>query len=233
MTGHVPKWLPELMRSLSFVFPFETRLMYFYVSWLDRDRAMQRLIDLNAFDTTSLLTGVGGGTGPAGASGSAPGSASASGAGADHAQGSTGGTTAAALADRLRPRLDKRKKTINRALDLFKQADQVLTEFSHRSAASASKPALLEIQYENEVGTGLGPTLEFYALVSIEMRKCAHEMWRGDKVKLSNVLYLNSSSGGSKEELFFHSPTGLFPAPVSLYIKGNQVTPNALTFTTS
>lgn len=31
----------------------------------------------------------------------------------------------------------------------------------------ASSRALLEIQYENEVGTGLGPTLEFYALGNV------------------------------------------------------------------
>lgn len=35
----------------------------------------------------------------------------------------------------------------------------------------AGSKALLEVQYENEVGTGLGPTLEFYALVSKELQK--------------------------------------------------------------
>lgn len=37
--------------------------------------------------------------------------------------------------------------------------------------------ALLEIQYENEVGTGLGPTLEFYALVSAEMQRSDLNLW--------------------------------------------------------
>ena len=46
MTGHLPKWLPELMRTCPFLFPFKTRLMYFFVSSLDRDRAMQKLIDI-------------------------------------------------------------------------------------------------------------------------------------------------------------------------------------------
>lgn len=36
---------------------------------------------------------------------------------------------------------------------------------------------MLEIQYENEVGTGLGPTLEFYALVSAEMQRCDLSLW--------------------------------------------------------
>ena len=41
MTGHLPRWLPELMQKCSFLFPFKTRLMYFYVSSLDRDRAQR------------------------------------------------------------------------------------------------------------------------------------------------------------------------------------------------
>ena len=33
------------------------------------------------------------------------------------------------------------------------------------------KRCLLEIQYQNEVGTGLGPTLEFYTLFADELKK--------------------------------------------------------------
>lgn len=33
-----------------------------------------------------------------------------------------------------------------------------------------NKRAFLEISYKDEVGTGLGPTLEFYYLVSNEIR---------------------------------------------------------------
>lgn len=36
---------------------------------------------------------------------------------------------------------------------------------------------MLEIQYENEVGTGLGPTLEFYALVSTELQRRDLGLW--------------------------------------------------------
>ena len=46
----------------------------------------------------------------------------------------------------------------------------------------ASK-ALLEVQYENEVGTGLGPTLEFYSLLSAELQRADltnPPLWRGD-----------------------------------------------------
>lgn len=33
-----------------------------------------------------------------------------------------------------------------------------------------------------QVGTGLGPTLEFYTLVSKEFQKSSMEMWRGSTV---------------------------------------------------
>ncbi len=72
---------------------------------------------------------------------------------------------------------------------------------------------MLEIQYENEVGTGLGPTLEFYALVSLELQKCDLEMWRGDRVQTSN-----------QSESVFFSPCGLFPAPIGNKLNSKQQT---------
>lgn len=45
----------------------------------------------------------------------------------------------------------------------------------------AHSKALLEIQYENEVGTGLGPTLEFYALVSQELQRADLDLWHGSE----------------------------------------------------
>lgn len=36
------------------------------------------------------------------------------------------------------------------------------------------------------MGTGLGPTLEFYALVSKELQRGDLDMWRGEKIPVSN-----------------------------------------------
>jgi E3 ubiquitin-protein ligase TRIP12 len=62
---------------------------------------------------------------------------------------------------------------------------------------------LLEIQYENEVGTGLGPTLEFYALVSTELQKSELGLWNdsGDSYKNQNVVAdaIKSSSNPSED----------------------------------
>ena len=37
-----------------------------------------------------------------------------------------------------------------------------------------------------QVGTGLGPTLEFYALVSREMQRTDLDLWRGESVCVTN-----------------------------------------------
>ena len=44
----------------------------------------------------------------------------------------------------------------------------------------ASHRAVLELEYFGEVGTGLGPTLEFYTLLSHELQRRGLGMWRAD-----------------------------------------------------
>ncbi|XP_055587415.1 E3 ubiquitin-protein ligase TRIP12 [Uranotaenia lowii] len=81
--------------------------------------------------------------------------------------------------ERVTPRLDRRKRAISRD-DILKQAESIIQDFGHSKA-------LLEIQYENEVGTGLGPTLEFYALVSTELQRCDLGLWNdSDSYKNNN-----------------------------------------------
>ena len=63
--------------------------------------------------------------------------------------------------------------------NLLKQAEQVVNEL-------AQSRSLLEIQYENEVGTGLGPTMEFYTLVSKELQRADLSLWKGESVKISS-----------------------------------------------
>jgi E3 ubiquitin-protein ligase TRIP12 len=175
MTGHLPKWLPELIKTCPFLFPFETRLMFFYASSFDRDRAMQKLLDTN----TELNANSGDGTNSAN--------------------------------ERIVPKLERKKKTIVRGDDLMKQTEIILNDF-------AKSKALLEIQYDNEVGTGLGPTLEFYALTSLEIQKTDYELWRGDKIKIS------TAKGHNQNSFFFFSPNGLFPAPLAKNAKSQLVT---------
>ncbi|KZC11246.1 putative E3 ubiquitin-protein ligase TRIP12 [Dufourea novaeangliae] len=95
--------------------------------------------------------------------------------------------------ERVTPRLERRKRTISRT-DILKQAEQVIQDL-------ASSKALLEVQYVNEVGTGLGPTLEFYALVSQELQRGDLELWHG--------------SSNPTEAGYVNPPHGLFSMPVS------------------
>lgn len=65
-----------------------------------------------------------------------------------------------------------------------------------------SSSSILEVEYFDEAGTGLGPTLEFYSLVSREFCRRDLKIWRD----------ADSTQPGP----YAHHPTGLFPVPVSL-----------------
>lgn len=63
-----------------------------------------------------------------------------------------------------------------------------------------SSSSILEVEYFEEVGTGLGPTLEFYSLVSKEFARKDLKIWRDADPLLSGP--------------YVHHPLGLFPAPI-------------------
>ncbi|CDO68376.1 hypothetical protein BN946_scf184815.g23 [Trametes cinnabarina] len=64
-----------------------------------------------------------------------------------------------------------------------------------------SSSSILEVEYFEEVGTGLGPTLEFYSLVSKEFARRDLKIWRD----------ADPTAPGA----YVHHPLGLFPAPIS------------------
>ncbi|KAI9847487.1 MAG: Ubiquitin fusion degradation protein 4 [Sclerophora amabilis] len=64
-----------------------------------------------------------------------------------------------------------------------------------------ASPSVLEVEYFEEVGTGLGPTLEFYSSVSKEFSKKKLKLWR------------ENESFAFDE--FAYGKRGLFPAPMS------------------
>lgn len=158
MTGNLPNWLQQIASVCPFLFPFETRQLLFYATSFDRDRALQRLLDM----TPEL--------------------------------------SSTDSQERVTPRLDRRKRTISRE-DILKQAEQVMQDL-------ATSKALLEVQYENEVGTGLGPTLEFYALVSKELQRADLELWHS-----------NDANGGD----YVLNAAGLFPTPIPRGAKMGQI----------
>ncbi|NWS26519.1 TRIPC ligase, partial [Polioptila caerulea] len=98
---------------------------------------------------------------------------------------------------RVAPRLDRKKRTVNRD-ELLKQAESVMQDLG-------SSRAMLEIQYE--ISISLGPTLEFYALVSQELQRADLGLWRGEEVTLANP---KGSQEGTK---YIHNLQGLFALP--------------------
>lgn len=54
--------------------------------------------------------------------------------------------------------------------------------------------SVLEIEYFGEAGTGLGPTLEFYTLLSHDLQKCSLDMWRHERVEELRDTTANAGS---------------------------------------
>lgn len=65
-----------------------------------------------------------------------------------------------------------------------------------------ASPSILEIEYFEEVGTGLGPTLEFYSTVSKEFARKDIKLWRNDD--------------SNPKDVYVFSKLGLFPSPMSV-----------------
>lgn len=94
-----------------------------------------------------------------------------------------------------------------------------------------SHKAVIEVEYFGEVGTGLGPTLEFYTLLSHELQKNVLGMWRSgscskeaavaENVEMQDVeqheVFLHTNKVSTiptvETEEFVQAPQGLFPRP--------------------
>ncbi|XP_058785696.1 E3 ubiquitin-protein ligase UPL3-like isoform X2 [Vicia villosa] len=112
-------------------------------------------------------------------------------------------------------RLQRQKVRVsrNRILD---SAAKVMEMYS-------SQKAVLEVEYFGEVGTGLGPTLEFYTILSHDLQKVRLQMWRsyssekhqmevdGDEKKMKSCEGYGPNVPGDGE--LVQAPMGLFPRP--------------------
>ncbi|XP_049374949.1 E3 ubiquitin-protein ligase UPL3-like [Solanum verrucosum] len=107
-------------------------------------------------------------------------------------------------------RLQRQKVRVsrNRILD---SAAKVMEMYS-------SQKAVLEVEYFGEVGTGLGPTLEFYTLISHDLQKLGLGMWRSGLSLTSNEhsmeVHIDNKLSRSDRDLV-QAPLGLFPRPWS------------------
>ncbi|KAK4481047.1 hypothetical protein RD792_011916 [Penstemon davidsonii] len=90
--------------------------------------------------------------------------------------------------------------------------DKILESAAEMMKFHARQKVLLEVEYNEEVGTGLGPTLEFYTLVCQEFQRSGLGMWRDDHA-------MEARNSG-----FLVSPFGLFPRPWSPSLSTSSTT---------
>lgn len=112
-------------------------------------------------------------------------------------------------------RLQRQKVRVSRTR-ILDSAAKVMDMYS-------SQKAVLEVEYFGEVGTGLGPTLEFYTLLSHDLQKASLGMWRSnpssenpsmeiDEDGKTNGKFDNSSDAVGNVDVV-QAPLGLFPRP--------------------
>jgi len=106
-------------------------------------------------------------------------------------------------------RLQRQKVRVNRTRILDSAVKVMELYASHR--------AVLEVEYVGEVGTGLGPTLEFYTLLSHELQRKGLGMWgencqeRQEAKAPAPAAAGETTAGG---EPMIYAPHGLFPVPI-------------------
>ncbi|KAL8109769.1 hypothetical protein AgCh_025745 [Apium graveolens] len=109
-------------------------------------------------------------------------------------------------------RLQRQKVRVSRNR-ILESAAKVMEMYS-------SQKAVLEVEYFGEVGTGLGPTLEFYTLLSHDLQKVGLGMWRSDSYNKSaaegDAIQQKDGKRTSNVQAsrdLIQAPLGLFPRP--------------------
>ena len=90
------------------------------------------------------------------------------------------------------------------------QRDKIFASAIKTMEVYGSNPGLIEIEFFDECGSGLGPTLEFYSEVSREFSKLNLNIWRsGDYHKLEKL------SIEEQDKMYVKEVHGLFPKPTT------------------
>ncbi|XP_065207160.1 E3 ubiquitin-protein ligase HECTD1 isoform X3 [Planococcus citri] len=178
-SGALPAWCEELNHSCPFLFPFETRQLYFSctafgpsrsIVWLQTQRDVtverQRVPSLSPRreDTHEFRVG----------------------------------------------RLKHERIKVPRNEELLAWARQAMKTHAERKS-------ILEVEFIGEQGTGLGPTLEFYALISAELQRRDLGIWLCDDdetLDTSARFPIDLGEGLKPPGYYVRRPSGLFPAPL-------------------
>lgn len=179
-SGCLPDWTYWLMQKYNFLFPFETRYQFLQSTAYGYTRLMARWQSLQMRGNNN-----------------------------NNHQDGEGGQHHLSLLDsthdqQQQPLLHQstRHKVKIPRENMLMSATKILDNFG-------AMDSTLEVQYTGEEGSGLGPTLEFYAAVSKEFSKKTLAMWRHDGDDGDSV-------GGGE---YVSNKNGLFPMPMSPFQK--------------
>ncbi|XP_018579699.1 E3 ubiquitin-protein ligase Ufd4 isoform X5 [Anoplophora glabripennis] len=175
-SSSLPTWCEELNHSCPFLFPFETRQLYFNctafgasrsIVWLQtqRDVTMERQrtpgLSPRRDDPHEFRVG----------------------------------------------RLKHERVKVPRGEQLLDWAMQVMK-------VHADRKSILEVEFAGEEGTGLGPTLEFYALVAAEVQRRDLGMWICEDEAINSNKPVDLGEGLKPPGYYVRRVSGLFPAPL-------------------
>ncbi|XP_047133370.1 E3 ubiquitin-protein ligase HECTD1 isoform X2 [Hydra vulgaris] len=100
-------------------------------------------------------------------------------------------------------RLKHERVTVPRGQNLLETAIKLMNFHAERKA-------ILEVEFEGEEGTGLGPSLEFYALVALSIQLNDLSLWVTTDQLSSHI---DDSDTMLEVNKYCSHPNGLFPAP--------------------
>lgn len=104
-------------------------------------------------------------------------------------------------------RITRRKLRISRKT-IFATGLKILSKYG-------SSPDVLEIEYQEEAGTGLGPTLEFYSVVSKYFARKSLNMWRCNSYSYRSEMDVDTTDD--------YITTLLFPEPLNPFSNNEKV----------
>lgn len=180
-SNSLPSWCEDFNQSCPFLFPFETRQVYFNCTAFGASRSIvwlqsQKDVTLERQRTPGLSPRH-----------------------VDQHEFRVG-------------RLKHERVKVPRSKELLAWAKEVMRMHCNRKS-------VLEIEFQNEEGTGLGPTLEFYALVANELQRSDLKMWLCEDQdviaeEIDDVSATQDDSQSKPIGYYVRRTSGLFPAPL-------------------
>lgn len=193
-SSSLPTWTEWLTHSYKFLYPFETRQLYFRTTSFGTSRSIVWLQErrdelIRAARTGGLVRPLGGST-----TGATTGLSS-------FRVVSNSNENSSSTSNVFAPEFRLGRLKIDRATPIDRE--HILRDSMNLFHYHAKSKAKLEIQFLNEEGTGDGPTLEFYALIANELQRHSLGLW------------LHHDDHETNQTVYVRKLEGLFPVPYS------------------